>query len=311
MPSAGRKVALMRQLEQCFRVYPCGFAPAHTASCCLAAQGRFVEQPRGMDFSQYVGWMTDTCRRIPIDAVLPVRDGDMDWLNAMRGQFETMGVPLILSPARTIRIARDKLLMSKQLQGLAPRTVPVSEWASLGHDFPLFAKERQGAGSRVAQKVHTPRELGAMAIEHADLIVQPWLSGCEYTVDLFYPASGSRVSSCCRRRISVSEGQMDCGEVVPMPEPVIESLMEVDALLDLFGPVNMQFIVDGDGKAWLTDINLRFGGGTPLSIRAGLDSVRRLANMILGEDRHPTGDPIATGTRAISYIEYIFKEPER
>jgi hypothetical protein len=99
---------------------------------------------------------------------------------------------------------------------------------------------------------------------------------------------------------------MDAGEVVQMPPEVRVKLATLEAYVRFLGPVNIQFISDGS-LARITDINLRFGGGTPLSIEAGLDSMERLACMVRKTPFEASGDSIAIGTRAISYLSYIFQ----
>ena len=312
LPSAGRKVALMRCLEKYFRVYPCGYVPPETASCCLAAMGRFVEQPEGLSDQGYARWLKETCERISIDLVIPVRDGDMWRLNSLRHMFKA---EVIMSTAAALHCCNDKLntyhvLNNPESGVFVPLTVQMASWRELENLFPLFVKHRHGSGSQLAQKVYTPGELGAVLIEHdhEELIVQNFVGGDEYTVDVFCDRAGLIRGISTRKRVSVIEGQMDQGEIVEIPDAISRAVAEITSELTFVGPVNMQFILAPDGAPWLTDVNLRFGGGTPLTIAAGCDFAKGLLQMF-------RGDPIKIdapriGTKAISYIDYVFKEAE-
>lgn len=311
LPSAGRKVALMRVLERYFKVYPCGFSPRDSASGCLVGRGRFVEQPRGLDLNRYVTWMVDTCRRIGIDLVVPVRDGDMSRLDFMRDDFEAMGVKLILSPKETIEVVNDKYLMYARLGDriLVPPTFKAESWKVMTDPFPLFAKERCGAGSVVARKVHTPEELGQLMVHHDDLVVQPWIGGQEYTVDMFFAEDGGLLQEVCRKRITVSGGQTDYGEVIRMPGRLVTEILKLAAALEFIGPINVQFIESHEtpGEFWLTDVNCRFGGGTPLSIAAGADFAKYLYRLYRGAPIKATIPKL--GTKGISFTDYAFDIP--
>ena len=310
LPSAGRKAALMRELERHFRVYPCGFAPQESAAACLSGRGRFVEQPSNLDDQEYVRWLVETCKRIGINVVLPVRDGDMPRLELARETLTEHGIRLILSPRATWEACNDKQLMYDRLNGVlnVPVTVPADDWKSFPY-FPLFAKERYGAGSRVAQKVWTPEELGAMIVHHRDLVIQPIIGKREFTVDMFFAHDAKLAQFVVRERISTSEGQMDRGRVVKPNANMATAVSKLARALTFIGPVNAQFMENDmvDGDYWLTDVNCRFGGGTPLSIAAGCDFVKYLYVLHTGGEIVP--DAPSVGTTAVAFISYVFRRP--
>jgi len=309
LPSAGRKVALMHELERGFKVYPCGYAPPETASCCLAGRTRFVEQPRNLTDVAYVTWMTEVCKRIGIDVILPVRDGDMYRLDHMRELFDALKVKLVLSPTKTIAVANDKLHMYETLRGKlnVPVTFRYPDWEQL-NVWPCFVKDRFGAGSVVARKVWTPEELGRIAIRHNNVVIQPWVGSNEYTIDAFFGWGGELHQAVVRKRVTTTEGQMDHGVVVLPHEALSRELLKLANALTFVGPINAQFIENhlSPGEFWLTDLNIRFGGGTPLSIHAGADFVRYLYQLVREEEI--TIGKVRLGTKAVSYLQYVYKE---
>ena len=64
-------------------------------------------------------------------------------------------------------------------------------------------------------------------------------------------------------------------------------MSEILTLIDDFkpcGPITVQLIRNTtDGKDYFIEINPRFGGGSPLSMKAGADSAQALVKLIQGE----------------------------
>jgi len=165
-------------------------------------------------------------------------------------------------------------------------------------------KDRCGAGSRVAQVVRTPEELGAMMVYHDDLVIQPVLKGQEYTADLFFDWDGKLIDLVVRRRMDVLNGQMDYGETVDSGFAA-----EICHLpLQFVGPINVQFF-ETDHGLFITDINIRFSGGIGLTIASGADFALYLYQMVTRQEI--VHRESAIGTRAIGYADYVFDVPGR
>ena len=312
MPSAGRKVALMRALGRHFKVYPCGLPPQEGAACCLAGAGRYVELPRSND-PEFGSALVDAIERIHVDVVLPVRNEDMLPLWTLKDRILQAGAKLVLSPPETLLQCFDKLLLYRKLSGHhfhAPYTELASNWRELPPDpFPLFVKERHGSGSRLAQKVRTPEELGAIMVHHDpdSLVVQPFIEGQEYTADMFFDADGVLKQWVLRKRLSVLNGQMDAGEVVD-PAGFADSLsfhkvINIGHFLRFEGPINVQFI-KREETCQITDVNPRFSGGVGLTIAAGADFPAYLLELVSGGEVAPR--PYRPGRKAISYTDYVY-----
>jgi carbamoyl-phosphate synthase large subunit len=296
----------MRTLERYFKVYPGGLTPAETASCCLAGRKRFVPLPRTGDAS-YGAELLTAVKRIGIEVVLPVRNEDMAVLEALRDDLGHAGAVLVQSPPETVEVCTDKLLLYERLRnsGIStPDTCVAHDYEGISAtDYPIFVKPRQGSGSRHAQAVWTSEELDHLLQGHPDLIVQPFIKGQEYTVDMFFN-QGRRVQYVVRKRLSVAGGQMDAGEVVAdLDLDSFREAVDIGKHLIFHGPINMQFILK-DEICWVTDVNPRFSGGIGLTIAAGCDFPRYLLALVAGREIATTSPVI--GTRAISYTDYVY-----
>jgi carbamoyl-phosphate synthase large subunit len=232
-------------------------------------------------------------------------------LAALEGVISAAGAKLVISPRETLALCLDKLLLYRKLAGHhfhTPYTIEAADWRELPADgFPLFAKDRFGSGSNVAQRVRTPEELGAMMVHHDQLVVQPFVEGQEYTVDMFFGTTGGLKQYVLRKRLSTLNGQMDAGEVMAPssfePNYSFQKVIHLGDFMRFAGPINVQFIMS-EANCYITDINPRFSGGIGLTIAAGADFPAYLLEMVSGGEVQPR--PYTPGTKATSFTEYVY-----
>lgn len=107
-------------------------------------------------------------------------------------------------------------------------------------------------------------------------VVTRFIKGQEYTVDTYTDRKGNVIGVSPRKRERV-----DGGEVVNATTIYHEGMMDLVARvvqkLGVIGPACTQVIEEeGTGDLYLIECNARFGGGTVLSIYAGLDMVEMI-----------------------------------
>jgi len=84
----------------------------------------------------------------------------------------------------------------------------------------------------------------------------------------------------------------------------------VEALGDCQGMITVQCFLTPDNRIVFIEINPRFGGGVPLSIRAGADSPRWLLEMLMGRVPVITMDGWTSGLMMLRYDEGVFVASE-
>jgi carbamoyl-phosphate synthase large subunit len=84
----------------------------------------------------------------------------------------------------------------------------------------------------------------------------------------------------------------------------------VDALPGALGCITVQCFVLPDGEVVFIEINPRFGGGFPLSARAGADFPRWIVEMMLGKNSEIQLDGWQDGVVMLRYDEAIFVTKE-
>ena len=127
---------------------------------------------------------------------------------------------------------------------------------------------------------YAPKELEFFADYVPDAVVQAYLDGPEFTIDMLCDFSGQPLSIVPRRRDVIRAGVTDRGRTVNDPA-LIQVAATCAATLAFAGAVNIQCRLV-DGQPTIFEINPRFSGGIPLTIQAGADFPRMLVDLVAG-----------------------------
>lgn len=274
----------------------------------LAPAGHFVDAvfkiPR---FNQagYLNSLLQICRQEKVNLCVPLYEPEFITLDQNRSQFTKIGTVLLLSARDTIRICADKLETDRFFtdQGVnTPRTWLVKK--SVSDQFPLFVKPRFGMGSAGVYKVASQSELEFLANRESDLIAQEYITGTEYTLDTLSDLNGRALSVVPRERLQVRSGEVVKGRTVDRPDLVNQGKHIVETL-GIVGPATVQCIDDGLMVYWI-EVNPRFGGGVPLSIRAGVDYPYLLYRMCKGEPIQPLLGKYQTNLTMLRYDQSVY-----
>ncbi len=134
-------------------------------------------------------------------------------------------------------------------------------------------------------RASTPRELAFFLDYVPDPVVQEYLTGAEYTIDMLCDFRGRPLSVVPRERVVIRSGVIDRGRTSG-DRSLIDVALACAGALDFVGAVNIQCRV-ADGRPVIFEINPRFSGGIPLTIAAGADFPRMLVELTLGRDVLP------------------------
>ncbi len=210
-----------------------------------------------------------------VTALIPTTDTDLPVVSAHRATFEAAGcIPLIGTPD-VINVCRDKLETYRLLtaHGIdTPRTYSPEELRATRPAYPLFAKPRTGSASQRVNKIEDDLDLEYLLRRYSDLIIQEYVAGQEYTLDVYVGLAGQPRCVVPRARWQVRTGEVCKGVVVKDPEIMAAGRALVERLgPSLRGVVTLQCIVTPERRIRFIEVNPRFGGGAPLSIAAGAD----------------------------------------
>lgn len=190
----------------------------------------------------------------------------------------------MISAPEMIRICRDKNNTSQFFvdYGLhAP--MPVNDWREYKSGYPAFIKPKDGSSSINAFKVENEEELEIYAAQIEDYIVQPFISGHEFTIDIFCNWNGEPISIVPRERLQVRAGEA-LKTRIDLDQTMVQEMRILCKAFKPYGPMTVQLIRDDKGIDWYIVINPRFGGGAPLSMKAGARSAEAILKLMDGEE---------------------------
>lgn len=283
----GRRVELMQAFRQAanrmnviLKLYGAdmeGTAPA-LAFC------DYTRKVCGMRDADYIPQLLRICEADHIDLLIPTIDTDLLVLSQNAAKFDEIGTKVLISKPEKIAICRDKNYTADFFESCdlkAPRTV--NDYQLYHGPYPCFIKPKDGSSSINAFKVENESELKVYAEQIGDYIVQPFIEGTEYTVDIFCDYEGNPLFITPRIRVAVRAGEVLKTEIA-MDEKIIEECRKLIAGFQPCGPMTVQLIrqnkTDDD---YYIEINPRFGGGAPLSMKAGARSAEAILKLLSGE----------------------------
>ena len=245
----------------------------------LADAFRVVPKAKDPEFYTEVKGLIEEER---IDVILPTSGFDIYEFARHKQELESAGVVVAMSDLDAMTTCANKWEFYLKTHGAFPMP-ETSRDLERWQRFPCFVKPMFGKGSRNAYRCDTGAELGFYASRFRDLIVQEYLPGEEYTVDVLADLSGTPLLAVPRVRLEIKEGISSKGRVIRDRE--MEQLcLEISSYLGLKGPTCMQLKRDANGRLKFVEINPRIGGGTILTTLAGVNIPKLVLDLVAGID---------------------------
>lgn len=234
----------------------------------------------GIAEDEYIPQLIRICQEKNVDLLIPTIDTDLLKLSEAREQFEAVGTRVLISKPEVIRTCRDKRNTARFFEECGLNTpVTVDNVDKFEGDFPCFIKPLDGSSSVNAFRAENKEELQAFSevIGEGKYIIQQYIQGCEVTVDILCSmsdnsqAEGRALCITPRKRLAVRSGEVLKTEIF-LDETIINEAEKIVEELCPAGPITVQLIrEEKTGKDYFIEINPRFGGGAPLSMKAGAD----------------------------------------
>jgi carbamoyl-phosphate synthase large subunit len=238
--------------------------------------------PRGDD-PKLLDVLHDACKARRIEALLPTVDAELFPVAAAHARFDAIGVALPISPAECLRICRDKQLLMEKVKGAVP--IPENEpltqaVADRVASFPRLVKPRRGAGSRGVARINGREDLESLP-KDGSYLLQEFLPGEEYSVDVYVRRDGRVIAAVPRDRMKIDSGIAVASRTINLPE-IITSAVRTAELIGIRGTANVQFKRAADGIFKLLEVNPRFPGTLPLTTAAGIDMPKLMVDELMG-----------------------------
>jgi carbamoyl-phosphate synthase large subunit len=221
--------------------------------------------------------------------VFPIIDEELQLFADHAARFAAEGIQVITNSADTVRVAKDKWLTYQwcQREGVRAPTTWIAGRREITLSFPVVVKPRAGRGSVGVHLAQNARELEHELGRGEDLLIQEYVDGPEFTVDILTDQDGLVVSAVPRERLMTKAGMCVKGRTVSRPQ-LLELSVRVAEAFPLTPRGNLQFKQSRrDGEYYLIEVNPKFGAGLPLTTAAGVNMPLLLLKRLQGETIPP------------------------
>lgn len=252
----------------------------------------FYKVPK-WDDKEYVNTLLNICKKENVDMLIPLYEKEFILLCENREKFNKIGTILILSDKKLIEIFNDKWESYRFfIENNIDTPMTYKKQGVKDFNFPLIIKPINGAGSQNVFKVDNKKELSFFIDYIENPIIQEYIKGTEYTIDVLCDLKGNVISIVPRERIEVRAGEVSKGRTVKNKDIIEKTLklcnkLKIDENTKPIGPLTIQCIVDLDNNIKFIEVNTRFGGGVPLTFEAGVPYAKYLGKMVQGYNVRP------------------------
>ncbi len=210
---------------------------------------RFVVLPK-LNSAEYLGWYEEFCKSEEIGLIFTSGDRDLVHLSSIRSRLKGLGTRVICGDQKYLFQLMDKARHSSLFSGTSiaiPRTAVVGafsnaeDYESFLGDYPYFVKPRLGQSAKDSNIVENRGELNRVTELGYDFILQKFIPGEHYTVDVLSVGGEVEPMVVVRKRVSVFEGQSYVSTTTKSAE-LVEVSSVIARAIDLRGPFNFQFI---------------------------------------------------------------------
>lgn len=255
-----------------------------TASMWVSKDVKRIITPRvSNDPDKYIEKLLNKSIKNEIDAIFPVMDFELPVLSKNKSKFKKRGIDVVVSDYRAIEKSFNKekcYNICNKNRIKIPKTWYKNE--VLSEDMlPIVVKRKKGSGSTDMKIIKKGDDFpGRVPSEY---IVQEYVEGQEYGMDILNTIDGKFCHCCVRRKALMRAGETDKAEVI-YNDRFFEAGKKIGKVFGHKGSMDVDFIVDEHGNMKFIDFNPRFGGGYPFTKAAGFDYLSAMIENIRGNE---------------------------
>ncbi|WP_245975332.1 ATP-grasp domain-containing protein [Oceanobacillus chungangensis] len=273
--SSGRRVSLINKFKDVYEEYNIE-GKIITADVKQNAPTAFISDKHyilpSINHENYLTELLSLCIRENISLIIPLIDTELPLFAFNKQIFSEYGVKLLVSGMELNEIAGDKnktynFFVSNNIS--TPKVYSKEELRRNEYNFPLLLKPYDGSSSKGVTLITNEEELNFFKSYIPNAMVQEFITGEEYTVDVMVDFGGNVKTIVPRLRLETRAGEVSKG-ITRKDITIINAVKGVvKALPDPVGCITIQCIKKENGDIKFIEINPRFGGGIPLTIEAG------------------------------------------
>ncbi|MHC4084682.1 MAG: ATP-grasp domain-containing protein [Planctomycetota bacterium] len=272
----GRRVSLLNSFRKAAKKLKIsasffGTDTTHLTPALQLCDKAFLVKP--IKHAGYIRQLLSIVKTNKVKLLVPTVDLDLKILALNKEKFAAMGCCVLISAPEVVDICQDKRKTYRFLRRNGfdtPVTLSVaSALANKKLNWPCFLKPWDGSASRGNAVVNNRKELLFFAKRIPNTICQEFTKGTEHTCDVYVDFSMKVRCVVPRKRVEVRTGEVSKAQVVKHSDIMSQSARLVETLGAGPGVITLQLFLTRDNSVKFIEINPRFGGGVPLSIKAG------------------------------------------
>jgi carbamoyl-phosphate synthase large subunit len=281
----GRRVSLLKSFRTAAKqlkinVSILGTDTTELSSALQLCDRKFLVKP--VTHPNYIGQLLTIVRKNKARLLVPTVDLDLKTLAQNKPRFERLGCRVLVSTPQVVGICQDKRRTYRFLSQNGfdtPLTMGVRTALSKNKlSWPCFLKPWDGYASRGNAIVRNRDELSVFSKRIPNAICQQFIDGIEHTCDVYVDFDMKVRCVVPRKRIEIRAGEVSKAQIVKNRLIMSEAARLVERLGAGPGVITLQLFLTKAGEVKSIEINPRFGGGVPLSIKAGANFPKWLKN---------------------------------
>ena len=217
------------------------------------------------------------------DLILPSSEDEILTLSQNKRLFDQRNIVLLCPNYDTVLTCNDKI---KTNIFFVENNIPTPRiYESKNIEFPSIIKPRFGKGSENVYRLDNSDDLEFYQKKIKEPIIQEFISGEEYSVDILSDFESNAISIVPRIRIQTESGISIKSKTVN-EQTIIKYCKEISKKIKLIGPSCIQLIKSNNLIKFI-EINPRFGGGSILSIKSDKTIIPNLIRLTKNEPLLP------------------------
>jgi len=220
----------------------------------------------------YLSSILNLVKKSKISLIIPLSDLDLEILSKNKIRFEKNKCSVAVSNYSIIKICNDKKKLFYFCKKNDIGYPEIYSKKNLIKRYPIVIKEKNGSGSKNL-KIYKDKKFNLK--KDKKFIIQKFIKGTEYNVDIFNDNTGNFLSCCIKKKYLMRSGETDKCEIVKNKN-LEKFAMKISKTFKHIGNLDCDIIVSRNNELFLVDVNPRFGGGYPFTHISGLNYLEAL-----------------------------------
>ncbi len=309
----GRRVSLLNSFGKAakqlkIKAFFIGTETSELSPALQHCDKKFIVKP--IDRPQYLKQLLHIVKSEKVNLIIPTIDTDLLLLAKNKSLFEALNCRVLVSDPKVVGICQDKRKTHKFLVNNnfnAADTMSIrSALSTKNLNYPCFLKPWDGYASRGNTIVKNRKELLFFGRRIPNAICQEFIKGIEHTCDVYVDFAMKVRCVVQRRRIEIRAGEVSKAQIVTNSQITLQAKRLIETLGAGPGVVTLQLFLTGKKKITFIEINPRFGGGVPLSIKAGADFPKWILQELSGTKPRINPQSVKDGLVMLRYDSEVW-----